>query len=119
MVQQRQQRGKNGGCNNWDFHLRALGESGLSRAEYCRRHNLSARALGYRQRKQRLAATIPSPAPSPSQLVAVMIPAKESAQSFGAPATLHLLLPGNLSIAVGDHFSPQTLNRLLATLEGR
>jgi hypothetical protein len=48
-----------------------------------------------------------------------MIPAKEPAQTFDAPASLHLLLPGNLSIAVGDHFSPQTLGRLLATLEGR
>lgn len=113
MLQQRQQRGKSGGCHNWEFHVRALSESGLSRAEYCRRHNLSARALGYRQMKLR------SPETNPSQLVAVMIPAKEPAQAFDAPASLHLLLPGNLSIAVGDHFSPQTLNRLLATLEGR
>jgi len=113
MLQQRQQRGKSGGCHNWEYHLHALSESGLSRAEYCRRHNLSARALGYRQKKRQL------PEASPSQLVAVMIPAKESAQTFNAPASLHLLLPGNLSIAVGDHFSSQTLNRLLATLEGR
>jgi hypothetical protein len=116
MLQQKQLRGKNGGRHNWEFHVRALSESGLSRAEYCRRHNLSARALGYWQVKLRP----PEPTEAnPSQLVAVMIPAKDPARSFDAPASLHLLLPGNLSIAVGDHFSPQTLNRLLATLERR
>ncbi len=113
MLQQREQRGKSGGRHNWEFHVRALSKSGLSRAEYCRRHNLSARALGYRQMKLRLPET------NPSQLVAVMIPATEPAQTFEAPVSLHLLLPGNLSIAVGDHFSSQTLSRLLATLEGR
>jgi hypothetical protein len=113
MLQQKQLREQSGGRHNWEFQVRALSESGLSRAEYCRRHNLSARALGYWQKKLRL------PEPNPSQLVAVMIPAKEPAQSFNALASLHLLLPGNLSIAVGDHFSAQTLNRLLATLEGR
>ena len=113
MLQQGKQRGKSGGCRNWEFHVHALSKSGLSRAEYCRRHNVSARALGYRQMKLRL------PEASPSQLVAVILPAKEPVQTFDAPASLHLLLPGNLSIAVGDHFSPQTLSRLLATLEGR
>jgi hypothetical protein len=116
MFQQRQQREKSGGRNDWEFHVRALGESELSRAEYCRRHNLSARALGYWQVKLRPPEATKE---NPSQLVAVMIPAKDPAQTFGAPASLHLLLPGNLSIAVGDHFSPQTLNRLLATLERR
>lgn len=116
MLQQRQQRGKSGGCHNWEFHVRALSESGLSRAEYCRRHNLSGRALGYWQEKLRPSESTEA---NPSQLVAVMIPVKEPAQTFDAPASLHLLLPGNLSIAVGDHFSPQTLSRLLSTLEGR
>jgi hypothetical protein len=113
MLQQREQRGKSGGCHNWEFHVHALSKSGMSRAEYCRRHNLSARALGYRQKKLRFLKA------NPSQLVAVMIPTKDPAQTFDAPASLHLLLPGNLSIAVGDRFSPQTLSRLLATLEGR
>ena len=31
----------------WEAHLKAAAKSGLSRAEYCRRHNLSYHAMGY------------------------------------------------------------------------
>ncbi len=32
---------------HWEAHLKAAAKSGLSRAEYCRRHNLSYHAMGY------------------------------------------------------------------------
>ena len=41
------------GVRFWQAHLRALGGSGLSRREYCRRHHLSYHALTYWVRKLR------------------------------------------------------------------
>jgi len=53
-------------------------------------------------------------------LVPVTLPA--ALMRNGGPhnhAELKILLPGKMSVAVGDNFSPATLNRLLTVLENR
>jgi hypothetical protein len=96
----------------WQAHLNAAEKSGLSRAEYCRQHNLSYHALGYWHRK--------------------LFSRKECRQTF-APVNmaiirndvqedkpgLRVLLPGKMSIAVEDNFSSATLEKLLTVLENR
>jgi len=95
----------------WNAHVKALAHSGLSRAEYCRQHELSYHALTYWCRKLRKGHNGPA-----STLVPV--PLNHFQQTSAKPA-LHLHLPGKCSIEINDHFSEQTLCRLLAVLEQR
>lgn len=98
----------------WQTHIKAMAQSGLSRAEYCRRCNLSYYALVYWQRK------LARPSSNPVTLVPVALSAvRKSSVTDSDPAPLKILLPGNLAIAVGDNFSGATLNRLLTLLENR
>jgi len=72
--------------------------------------------LGYWQRKlsgSGAVGTVPA-------LVPVAL-AGNIVSPFSSPgrAALRVILPGRLAVEVDDGFSPATLNRLLATLEGR
>lgn len=98
----------------WQAHIKALSESGLSRAEYCRQQKLSYHALIYWQRKF-------SPKVKQSlTLVPVAFPsAAARSDSQSGDAGLKILLPGQIAIAVADHFSPATLVRLLKLLGER
>ena len=103
-------------CNprHWQAHVKALKQSGLSRAEYCRQHTLSYHALTYWYRKLSR--------PSSSEATLVTVPfGRSMGQNPIQPdrAALKVILPGRLSVEVGDNFSPATLTRLLATLTSR
>lgn len=98
----------------WRTHITAMTQSGFSRAEYCRRCNLSYYALTYWQRK------LAKPSSNPVTLVPVALQAeRKSSVTESSQAPLKILLPGNLAIAVGDNFSGATLDRLLTLLENR
>lgn len=101
------------GKRQWQAHIKALAQSGLSRAEYCRRHGLSYHAMTYWIRQQ--AKTKENPTPT---LVPITLPPRPDKASGpdSSRSELHLILPGKISIAVGDNFSAGTLKRLLATL---
>lgn len=100
----------------WQAHVQAFRRSGLSRAEYCRRQSISYHALTYWQRKLSRPGTDRSvPALVPVPLAGNIV----THSSQVSRAVLRVILPGRLSIEVGDGFSPATLSRLLATLEGR
>ena len=98
----------------WQAHVNALAKSGLSRAEYCRQHNLSYHTMNYWQRKlsrsnNRQATLVPVTLPA-----ALMRNGGQHNQ-----ADLQIILPGKMSVAVGNNFSPATLSRLLTVLENR
>ena len=98
----------------WQAHVNALAKSGLSRAEYCRRYNLSYHTMTYWQRK------LAKSNGGKTTLVPVTLPTallRNGGQHNHAE--LKVLLPGKMSVAVGDNFSPATLNRLLTVLENR
>ena len=98
----------------WQAHVNAAEKSGLSRAEYCRRYNLSYHTMTYWKRKlsrsnNRQATLVPVTLPA-----ALMRNGGQHNQ-----AELQIILPGKLSVAVGNNFSPDTLNKLLTVLEKR
>lgn len=99
---------------HWQAHVNALNNSGLSRAEYCRQQSLCYNALTYWHRK------LSRPSTNTTTLVPVAI-RPNIGQNIVQPdqAELKIILPGKMSVAVGDNFSPKTLTRLLATLESR
>lgn len=98
----------------WQAHTKALSESGLSRAEYCRQHKLSYHALIYWQRKysrqdKQSVTLVP--------VALATVPARTGSRP--GDAGLKILLPGQIAIAVADDFSPTTLVRLLKLLGER
>ena len=97
---------------HWQAHVKAQQQSGLSRAEYCRQHNLSYHALTYWQKK----FARPSSS-SATTLVPVSLRTEPVRKVFYPE--LQLILPGKISVAVGDNFSPATLSKLLTVLENR
>jgi hypothetical protein len=97
----------------WQAHVTAAEKSGLSRAEYCRRYNLSYHAMTYWKRK------LVRPNGRKASLVPVTLPATLMRNGWHNQAELQIILPGKMSVSVGDNFSPVTLNRLLTVLENR
>ena len=98
----------------WQVHVKALANSGLSRAEYCRRHDISYHALTYWQRK------LPQPNSTTTTLVPVTLQTDAGRNVMQLErAALQIVLPGQMTIAVCDNFSPATLTRLLTVLENR
>lgn len=100
--------------SHWQAHVNTLNKSGLSRAEYCRQHDLSYYAMTYWQKK------LSSPNKTKTTLVPVLLKQnrQQSPHCSNRPS-LKIILPGNLSVEVPDHFSSTTLTRLLTTLEKR
>ena len=96
---------------HWEAHLKAAAKSGLSRAEYCRRHNLSYHAMGYWHK--RLSRDKSGQTFVPVNMA--LIRREDQLNESG----LRILLPGKMTVAVGDSFSPATLDRLLTVLENR
>ena len=108
---------KNRKINNrryWQTHVKAHQESGLTRAEYSRQHNLSCPALAYWHKK------LSTPKSKESTLVPLTLPWGAS-KHFIAPdqANLKIIMPGNIKIEIGENFSAPNLVRLLSVLENR
>ena len=98
----------------WQAHVNALEKSGLNRTEYCKQHNLSYHTLTYWKQK------LSRPSNNKTTLVPVTLPTalmRNGGQHN--QAELQILLPGKISVSVGDNFSPVTLDRLLTVLENR
>jgi hypothetical protein len=96
----------------WLAHLKAWQKSGLSRAEYCRQHNLSYHAFNYWKKKtdrQQKAACnfVPVPAIRIAQ-----------AAAHNHRATLKIDLGSSLKIEVHDGFTPATLSQIVQALRG-
>ena len=91
---------------HWNHHLLRWRQSGLSQAEYCRRHQLSIKCFVYW--KSRLGRSDPS-----IKLVAVPVSqAMEPKQS----SELALVVGDRFRVEVKDGFNPETFEKLLRVL---
>jgi hypothetical protein len=99
----------------WQAHLAAQAKSGLSRAEYCRRQRISYHAFTYWWKR------LSKPSVNDITLVPVTLrrPDPVHVGTHDGVADLVLILPGKISIGVGENFSMTALNRLLTLLENR
>jgi hypothetical protein len=98
----------------WAAHLKALEQSGLSRAEYCRRNHLSYHALTYWLRKGQTQSN------HEMALVPITLPPPTTKKNVNtSSASLKITLSGGIGVEVGDDFSESALSRLLSVLEGR
>ena len=85
----------------------------MSRAEYCRQHNLPYHAITYWQRKLFI--------PSPAATVLVPVPAEKIIRRpvNNQKAGVKILLNNDVAIEVTEQFSLMALNRVLSVLETR
>lgn len=106
---------RSGNLRHWQAHVKAVRECGLSRAEYCRQHNLSYHALTYWYSKISTKSRVQE-----MTLVPISLDHNRGKKCPPSKRTaLKVILPDNTAIEVCDNFSPDTLTRLLATLENR
>ena len=98
---------------HWQTHVKAQEKSGLSRAEYCRRHDLSYHALTYWQRK------VSGPSRQHTRLIPVPVERITQHYQPGPSSGIKILLNDRIAIEVADRFSPGTLSRILSVLENR
>jgi DNA-binding transcriptional regulator YiaG len=98
----------------WQAHLAAQEKSGLSRTQYCRRQQISYHTFTYWRNK------LSKPNGNEVTLVPITLrPKPVHTDMHGGAADLTIVLPGKISIAVGQNFSAATLNKLLTLLESR
>ena len=98
----------------WQAHTTTQKQSGLSRAEYCRQHQLSYHAATYWNRKLSKSAS--------KETTLVPVTLASGIRINSTPVTgsvLKVILPNKIAVEVDDGFSPTTLRKLLMTLERR
>lgn len=112
MAEQNIQNNKQRKERHWQAHISAQLKSGLSRAAYCKEHNLSYHVATYWSKK------LSAPLKEQTNLV----PVRFSSSIITMPASsaqsdLKIILPNKIAIEVGNDFSPATLTKLLTILE--
>jgi hypothetical protein len=92
----------------WKEHIQAWQASGLSQSQYCRQEALSLKTFTYRKRTL-----------SPSSPQALFHPVRiRPEEDYGSTGrSLSLIIGHRYRIEVGDGFNPDTLHKLIETLE--
>ncbi len=92
----------------WQPHISAWKQSGISQADFCRRHGLNIKIFGYWKRKL-------CSRPDGVSFVPVAIKPPHPA-SMKSDSSLRIVTGNGLSIEVGDGFNAATLRQLLDTI---
>lgn len=112
MTEQNIQKNKQQKERHWQAHISAQRKSGLSRAAYCKEHNLSYHVATYWSKK------LSEPLKGQTNLVPVRFSSSiETMPARSAHSDLKVILPNKIAIEVGNDFSPVTLAKLLTVLE--
>jgi len=98
----------------WQVHVQALERSGMSRAEYCRQHDLSYHALTYWQRKLHHAEQPPVLVQIPTGQPMTRNPVRQQKNSG-----VSIQVNNRMRIELTEQFSPAALDKVLGVLEGR
>ena len=109
----------------WQEHLSAWSESGLTQADYCRQHQLSAAAFGWWKRRlegtpkarKRSPATKQPQSDCQTAVRFVEVQRGPAIGTSGSPAVYEVLLSQGRAIRVGSDFDSDILKRLIATVE--
>lgn len=109
----------------WQEHLQAWSESGLTQADYCRQHQLSAAAFGWWKRRlegkpkvrKRSPASRPPQRGNQTAVRFVEVQRGPDVNTSANAAVYEVLLSQGRAIRVGHEFDPDVLKRLIVTLE--
>lgn len=94
----------------WRSHIGAWKKSGLSQIDYCKRNNLSRHRFTYWKNRD-------NKKPTPMTFIPVLSKASPPSFLSNNIAPLKILIGDQYRIEIGDGFSPDTLTRLMDTLE--
>jgi len=94
----------------WADRIREWKLSGLSQAEYCRKHRIRTRSFGYWKRKL---------TESELSTSLVEIPGFDGTQILSRANPLFLIIGGRYRIELERGFDPDALDQLLGVLESR
>ena len=109
----------------WQQHLRVWSQSGLTQADYCRQHQLSAAAFGWWKRqlqdkpkpqRRSLGAERPQ-RDHPATVQFVEVQRGPDVKTSADAAAYEVLLSHGRAIRIGHDFDPAVLKRLIATVE--
>lgn len=118
MAADRQRRARTERGRFWERHLQQWRQSGLSQAQYCRRHHLSAPAFGWW--KGRLSATGGRTQPAADKkgsFVELTLGEREVPVPAGA-VVYEIVLSRQRCLRLGCGFEPERVRQLLELLEG-
>jgi hypothetical protein len=101
----------------WERHIRAWRESGLSQAEYCRLHQLKPHQMIYW--RERIPDESSTKSPAADHSLVEVFPHQSSKQFEPAElsASLYLIISDRFRIDIRNDFDPAALRRLILTLE--
>ena len=94
----------------WRAHIESWKKSGLSQIDYCKENNLSRHRFTYWKGKG-------NKKPVPIKFIPVLQKASSSFRIKDSKSPLKVIIGERYCIEVGDGFSPDTLTRLMYTLE--
>jgi len=123
MAADRPQRARTGRGRFWQRHLQQWRQSGLSQAQYCRRHQLCLGTFGWW--KGRLSAADGPVQPiarrqaagQKSSFVELTLGGGEALPPAGA-VVYEIVLPRQRCLRLGSGFEPERVRQLLQLLEG-
>lgn len=118
MAADRPQRARTERGRFWERHLQQWRQSGLSQAQYCRRHHLSAPAFGWW--KGRLSPTGGPAQPAAGEkgsFVELTLGGGEALPPAGA-VVYEIVLSRHRCLRLGSGFEPERVRQLLQLLEG-
>jgi len=109
----------------WQEHLRTWSKSGLTQADYCRQHQLSAAAFGWWKRRmegeskarKRSPASRPPRRGNQTALQFVEVQRGPDVNTSANAAAYEVLLSRGRAIRIGHDFDPDVLRRLITTVE--
>ena len=109
----------------WQKHVRAWYQSGLTQADYCRRHQLSVAAFGWWKRqlqdkpkpRRRSPGTKRPQRRRPTTVQFVEVQRGPDVNTSAEAAVYEVLLSHGRAIRIGHDFDPDVLKRLIATVE--
>lgn len=102
----------------WRAHVVACQKSGLSRAEYCRQHNISHHQLRYWHKKQEQPGQTSPVQPGITFAPIALTRTVKNTCHVGWVSTLRVEVGNRFKVEVADEFSPVILARLISVLEG-
>ena len=109
----------------WAGHLHTWKQSGLSQAQYCRQHQLSAATFAWWKRRLATAAKRVRPTASANQsggkdglFVELAVSGRDAGATAGQ-VIYEILLPDHRRLRLGPHFEPERVRQLLQVLEGQ
>jgi hypothetical protein len=105
-------KGLHGRRRFWEQHLREWKSSGVTQAEYCRRHQLSTKTFLYWKRKGGATKV-------PVCLVEVPVSRQSPVSLPPCPSVLRLVVSSRYRIELDRDFDTRALDQLLGLLERR